>query len=189
MQLRRDLLPERLRGHDLHVLTERITGLAGVPTLWSLLVQPSSTLNKHAFPDLRYITNTGGAMPQAVLRVLREVLPRTKVFLMYGLTEAFRSTFLPPEELDRRPTSMGKAIPDTEILVLNEQGQLCKPGEPGELVAARHCVGPRLVTRRRAALEHLGQVVPPAAGARPGLLLGHGRRVAQPCGQQNGAVA
>jgi acyl-CoA synthetase (AMP-forming)/AMP-acid ligase II len=53
---------------------------------------------------------------------------------MYGLTEAFRSTYLPPEELDRRPTSMGKAIPDTEILVLNEYGQRCKPGEIGELV-------------------------------------------------------
>jgi acyl-CoA ligase (AMP-forming) (exosortase A-associated) len=116
------------------LLKERITGLAGVPTLWSLLAQPSSTLSKQPMPHLRYITNTGGAMPQAVLKVLREVLPTTKVFLMYGLTEAFRSTFLPPEELDRRPTSMGKAIPDTEILVLNEQGQLCKPGEPGELV-------------------------------------------------------
>jgi acyl-CoA synthetase (AMP-forming)/AMP-acid ligase II len=53
---------------------------------------------------------------------------------MYGLTEAFRSTYLPPEELDRRPTSMGKAIPDTEILVLNERGGLCEPGEVGELV-------------------------------------------------------
>src|SRR5712692_433508 len=116
------------------LLKERITGLAGVPTLWSLLAQPNSTLAKEPLPHLRYITNTGGAMPQAVLKVLREVLPATKVFLMYGLTEAFRSTYLPPEELDRRPTSMGKAIPDTEILVLNEQGKLCKPGEPGELV-------------------------------------------------------
>src|SRR5262249_45848679 len=53
---------------------------------------------------------------------------------MYGLTEAFRSTYLPPEELDRRPTSMGKAIPNTEILVVNESGELCKPGEVGELV-------------------------------------------------------
>jgi len=112
---------------------EQITGLAGVPTLWSLLAQPNSTLSRQPV-SLRYITNTGGAMPQAVLKVLREVLPNTKIFLMYGLTEAFRSTYLPPEELDRRPTSMGKAIPDTEILVLNEQGQLCKPGEPGELV-------------------------------------------------------
>ncbi|HKM84447.1 MAG TPA: acyl-CoA ligase (AMP-forming), exosortase A system-associated [Candidatus Acidoferrum sp.] len=113
---------------------ERITGLAGVPTLWSLLAQPNSTLPKQPLPDLRYITNTGGAMPQAVLKVLRQALPGTKIFLMYGLTEAFRSTYLPPEELDRRPTSMGKAIPDTEILVLNDQGQRCKPGEIGELV-------------------------------------------------------
>jgi acyl-CoA ligase (AMP-forming) (exosortase A-associated) len=116
------------------LLKERITGLAGVPTVWSLLAQPNSTLHKQPLPDLRYITNTGGAMPQAVLKVLRQHLTTTKIFLMYGLTEAFRSTYLPPEELDRRPTSMGKAIPDTEILVLDEHGKPCKPGEPGELV-------------------------------------------------------
>ncbi len=116
------------------LLKERITGLAGVPTLWSLLAQSNSTLQKQPLPDLRYITNTGGAMPQAVLAALRQALPSAKIFLMYGLTEAFRSTYLPPEELDRRPTSIGKAIPDTEILVLNERGQLCKPGEVGELV-------------------------------------------------------
>jgi acyl-CoA ligase (AMP-forming) (exosortase A-associated) len=116
------------------LLKERITGLAGVPTLWSLLAQPNSTLQKQPLTNLRYITNTGGAMPQAVLKVLRQALPTTKIFLMYGLTEAFRSTYLPPEELDRRPTSMGKAIPDTEILVLKEDGKLCEPGEIGELV-------------------------------------------------------
>ena len=116
------------------LIKEKVSGLAGVPTLWSLLAQPNSGLDKQPLPDLRYITNTGGAMPQAVLKVLRKTLPTTKIFLMYGLTEAFRSTYLPPEELDRRPTSMGKAIPDTEILVLNDQGQLRKPGEPGELV-------------------------------------------------------
>jgi len=113
---------------------ERVTGLAGVPTLWSLLAQPSSTLARTALPHLRYITNTGGAMPQTVLKQLREALPSTRIFLMYGLTEAFRSTYLPPEELDRRPTSMGKAIPDTEILVVNEHGRPCRPGEIGELV-------------------------------------------------------
>ena len=116
------------------LLKEQITGLAGVPTLWNLLVQPNSTLNKQPLPDLRYITNTGGAMPQVVLKSLRGTLTHTKIVLMYGLTEAFRSTYLPPEELDRRPTSMGKAIPDTEILVLNEEGSICKPGEVGELV-------------------------------------------------------
>jgi acyl-CoA ligase (AMP-forming) (exosortase A-associated) len=113
---------------------EKVTGLAGVPTLWSLLAQLNSTLQKQPLPALRYITNTGGAMPQTVLATIRKALPTTKVFLMYGLTEAFRSTYLPPEELDRRPTSMGKAIPNTEILVVNEDGQPCKPAEVGELV-------------------------------------------------------
>ena len=114
------------------LLAEGITGLAGVPTVWSLLA--NGGILKHSFPDLRYITNTGGAMPQAVLQTLRQALPHTKIFLMYGLTEAFRSTYLPPEELDRRPTSMGKAIPDTEVLVVNEAGERCRPGEVGELV-------------------------------------------------------
>jgi acyl-CoA ligase (AMP-forming) (exosortase A-associated) len=113
---------------------EKITGMAGVPTLWSLMTQPNSSLGKTALPHFRYITNTGGRMPQTVLNALRTALPKTQVFLMYGLTEAFRSTYLPPEELDRRPTSMGKAIPDTEILVVNEKGQPCRPGEMGELV-------------------------------------------------------
>jgi acyl-CoA ligase (AMP-forming) (exosortase A-associated) len=113
---------------------ERITGLAGVPTVWTLLIQPNSGLQNNPPLAMRYITNTGGAMPQTALATLRSWLPKTKIVLMYGLTEAFRSTYLPPEELDRRPTSMGKAIPDTEILVLNEVGQLCKPGEVGELV-------------------------------------------------------
>ena len=116
------------------LLKERITGMGGVPTLWSLLAQPSSSLHKHQLPHLRYITNTGGAMPQSVLATLRRALPSTKIYLMYGLTEAFRSTYLPPAELDRRPTSMGKAIPNTEILVIDERGGLCQPGEVGELV-------------------------------------------------------
>ena len=113
---------------------EEVTGLAGVPTLWNLLAQANSGLAKVPLPALRYITNTGGAMPLPVLSALRKSLPQTQIFLMYGLTEAFRSTYLPPEELDRRPTSMGRAIPDTEILVINQEGQLCKPGEVGELV-------------------------------------------------------
>jgi acyl-CoA ligase (AMP-forming) (exosortase A-associated) len=113
---------------------EKITGMAGVPTLWSLMAQPNSGLAKYDLPHLHYITNTGGRMPQTILNALRSALPATRIFLMYGLTEAFRSTYLPPEELDRRPTSMGKAIPNTEILIVNEHSQSCKPGEVGELV-------------------------------------------------------
>lgn len=116
------------------LVQERITGMGGVPTLWSLLAQPSSTLHKHRLPHLRYISNTGGAMPIPVVNALRKALPSTKVFLMYGLTEAFRSTYLPPEEVERRPSSIGRAIPNTEILVINAEGRPCAPGEVGELV-------------------------------------------------------
>jgi acyl-CoA ligase (AMP-forming) (exosortase A-associated) len=109
---------------------ESITGLAAVPPLWIQLAQ----LNWPRDISLRYITNSGGAMPRATLDLLRGIFPNTMVFLMYGLTEAFRSTFLPPEEMDGRPDSIGKAIPNAEVLVLREDGSLCAAGEPGELV-------------------------------------------------------
>ena len=114
------------------VARERITGLAGVPPLWSQLAD--LPWPAEAGESLRYITNSGGAMPVATLKKLRASLPRTQPFLMYGLTEAFRSTYLPPSELDKRPESMGKAIPDVEVLVVRPDGTPCAPNEPGELV-------------------------------------------------------
>ncbi len=109
-----------------------ITGLAGVPSLWALLAR--SSLGREPLPHLRRITNSGGAMPTAVLAELRRRLPDVKVYLMYGLTEAFRSTFLPPEHLEQYPTSIGKAIPNTEIMVVAEDGTRCAPHEAGILV-------------------------------------------------------
>jgi acyl-CoA ligase (AMP-forming) (exosortase A-associated) len=114
------------------VAKQRITGLAGVPPLWGQLAELEWP--EEARGTLRYITNSGGAMPLATLRRLRASLPQTRPFLMYGLTEAFRSTYLPPEELDRRPDSMGRAIPNAEILVVRPDGTPCDPNEPGELV-------------------------------------------------------
>lgn len=111
---------------------ERITGLGGVPPLWNQLA--GLEWPKEAVNSLRYFTNTGGHMPRATLDRLRQSLPSAKPYLMYGLTEAFRSTYLPPSEVDRRPDSMGKAIPNAEILVVRENGDPCAPGEPGELV-------------------------------------------------------
>jgi acyl-CoA ligase (AMP-forming) (exosortase A-associated) len=108
------------------------TALAGVPPLWSQLADLEWPAEARA--SLRYITNSGGALPPAVLNKLRAALPNTRPFLMYGLTEAFRSTYLPPAELDRRPESMGKAIPNAEILVVRPDGTPCAPNEPGELV-------------------------------------------------------
>ncbi len=114
------------------VVRHRITGLAAVPPLWVQLAELEWP--QEAAGCLRYLTNSGGAMPLPVIDRLRAALPRTKLYLMYGLTEAFRSTYLPPEELDRRPGSMGRAIPNAEVLVVREDGTPCAPDEPGELV-------------------------------------------------------
>jgi len=144
---------------------ERITGLTAVPPLWIQLAQLEWPQAARA--SLRYIANTGGRMPKATLDALRAALPKTLVFLMYGLTESFRSTYLPPSELDRRPDSIGKAIPNAEVVVVRENGAPCAPGEPGELV-------------HRGALVSLGywndpektaERFKPAPGRPPGLVM------------------
>jgi acyl-CoA ligase (AMP-forming) (exosortase A-associated) len=128
----------RLPGDLLRALRRHeITGLTGVPPLWTLLLRGARSIEEEPLAHLRYIANTGGRIPQANLDELKRLLrdrSATKIYLMYGLTEAFRSTYLPPEEVDRGSTCIGKAIPDTEILVVNRDGQECAPGEVGELV-------------------------------------------------------
>ncbi|MBL8449919.1 MAG: acyl-CoA ligase (AMP-forming), exosortase A system-associated [Dechloromonas sp.] len=121
------------------IARERVTGLTAVPPLYIQLTQLKwpETVTDH----LRYFANTGGRMPRETLDALRRALPRSKPYLMYGLTEAFRSTYLPPEQVDRRPDSIGKAIPNAEILVLREDGSECAPNEPGELVHRGALVG------------------------------------------------
>jgi acyl-CoA ligase (AMP-forming) (exosortase A-associated) len=110
----------------------RVTGLTAVPPLWIQLTQVSWP--EEAATRLRYFANTGGRMPRETLTALRTLLPQARPYLMYGLTEAFRATYLPPEEVDRRPDSIGKAIPNSEILVLRPDGTACDADEPGELV-------------------------------------------------------
>jgi acyl-CoA ligase (AMP-forming) (exosortase A-associated) len=111
---------------------ERVTGLTAVPPLWIQLTQQRwpESIGSH----LRYFANTGGRMPFETLKAIRAQVPQAKPYLMYGLTEAFRATYLPPSEVDRRPDSIGKAIPNSEILVLREDGSECAADEPGELV-------------------------------------------------------
>ena len=118
---------------------ERVTGLTAVPPLYIQLtsLEWPASIDGH----LRYFANTGGRMPRETLAALRRRVPAARPFLMYGLTEAFRSTYLPPEEVDRRPDSIGKAIPNAEILVLREDGTECAPDEPGELVHRGALVG------------------------------------------------
>jgi acyl-CoA ligase (AMP-forming) (exosortase A-associated) len=118
---------------------EKVTGLTAVPPLYIQLIglEWPKTIDQH----LRYFANTGGRMPRETLNALRQRVPSAKPFLMYGLTEAFRSTYLPPEEVERRPDSIGRAIPNAEILVLREDGGECAPDEPGELVHRGALVG------------------------------------------------
>jgi len=113
---------------------ERITGMGAVPMVWQQLAGSRSPFIKTQFPHLRYITNTGGRMPESITKLFRQAHPHIQIYLMFGLTEAFRSTYLPPDQVDVRPSSIGKAIPNVELLVLNVRGELCKPGEEGELV-------------------------------------------------------
>jgi acyl-CoA ligase (AMP-forming) (exosortase A-associated) len=110
----------------------QVTGLAAVPPLWQQLMKLNWPVE--ATQQLRYFTNSGGAMPQVTLIKIRETFPSAKPYLMYGLTEAFRSTYLAPDKVDERPGSMGKAIPNAEVMVVREDGTECAPNEPGELV-------------------------------------------------------
>ena len=114
------------------VAEHRVTGLACVPPLWIQLA--NLDWPEAASRSVRYFTNSGGRMPRAILDKLRARLPNAKPYLMYGLTEAFRSTYLPPSEVDNRPDSIGKAIPNAEVMVVRPDGTPCDAGEPGELV-------------------------------------------------------
>lgn len=128
-------LLDHLFAKDVLVAVERhqITGLGLVPPLW---IQLADLDMARASNTLRYISNTGGRMPLPVLKSLREKLPQTKIFLMYGLTEAFRSTYLDPALVDEVPTSVGKAIPHAEVRVVRKDGTETLPNEVGELVHA-----------------------------------------------------
>ncbi len=109
-----------------------VTMITAVPPLWRQIVDGPWT--NAARGRIRLFANTGGHMPTPLLGALREQFPKAQPYLMYGLTEAFRSTYLDPAEVDRRPNSIGKAIPNNEILILDHEGRQCPPGEVGELV-------------------------------------------------------
>lgn len=111
-----------------------VTTLAAVPPLWVQLVEQDWP--RDAVAPMRRLTNSGGALAVELVSSLRSIFPQAKLFPMYGLTEAFRSTYLDPALIDSHPTSMGKAIPFAEILVVGDRGDVTAPGEEGELV---HC--------------------------------------------------
>ena len=127
---------ERSFAYPAHVLQrirqEGVTGFPVVPTILSLLLHGQR--DALDLPSLRYITNTGAALPAAHIARIRELLPHVQLFSMYGLTECKRVSYLPPHELDRRPTSIGLPIPNTEVFIVDAEGQRVADGEVGELV-------------------------------------------------------
>jgi acyl-CoA ligase (AMP-forming) (exosortase A-associated) len=111
-----------------------VTTLAAVPPLWVQLVEQEWP--EEAIASLMRLTNSGGALGEQLVRKLRAIFPQARLFPMYGLTEAFRSTYLKPALVDAHPTSIGRAVPFAEVLVMRDEATLARPGEEGELV---HC--------------------------------------------------
>ena len=113
---------------------EKVTGLPIVPTISAILLSLKD-LEQHDFSSVRYLTNTAQALPEHHVCRLRELMPQAKLYSMYGLTECKRGTCLPPESIDRKPNSVGVAIPGTEAWIEDDEGRpISEPGVPGELI-------------------------------------------------------
>jgi long-chain acyl-CoA synthetase len=112
---------------------EKVTGFPGVPTIFAILLQMKD-LKKYDLSSLRYITNTAAALPVTHIQQIRETFPQARLYSMYGLTECKRVSYLPPEELDRRPDSVGRGMPNEEVWIVDDRGNRLGPGAVGELV-------------------------------------------------------
>jgi amino acid adenylation domain-containing protein len=118
------------------MVTEGVTGFPGVPTIFAILAEMKS-LASFDFSKIRYVTNTAAALPEKHVLALKEIFPHAKIFSMYGLTECKRCTYLPPEDLERKPGSVGIAIPNTELWLVDENDNRLGPdgvGQVGQLV-------------------------------------------------------
>ncbi len=115
------------------MVEERVTGLPGVPTIFSILSEFKS-LKDYDLSSIRYVTNTAAALPLKHILMLKDLFPQARIYSMYGLTECKRCTYLPPEDLDRKPLSVGIAIPNTELWIVDEDGNKVGPGVVGQLV-------------------------------------------------------
>jgi amino acid adenylation domain-containing protein len=115
------------------LVDEKVSGFPGVPTIFALLFSMAGW-EKYQFPHLRYISNTAAALPAAFIAKLRAAWPKTTIYSMYGLTECKRVAYLPPEDIDRKPNSVGKAMPNCETMIVDDEGRPVEPGKVGELV-------------------------------------------------------
>ncbi|GMQ79951.1 MAG: AMP-binding protein [Thermodesulfobacteriota bacterium] len=116
------------------LIQEKITGFHAVPSLWIMLLQNYSPFSKNEYPQLRYISFIGESFPERYLGKLKKILGNTRIYAMYGTTEAFRSTYLPPEDLEKKPQSIGKPFPGVNVTIVDKQNNICPTGEIGEIV-------------------------------------------------------
>ena len=112
---------------------EKVTGFPGTPTVFAILGELKGSL-PYDFSHVRYVTSTTSALPQKHIRIIGNMFPKAQIFSMYGLTECKRCTYLPPADLERKRGSVGIAIPNTEIWVVDNNGHRVGPGVEGQLV-------------------------------------------------------
>jgi len=115
------------------MVAEGVTGFPGVPTIFSILAELKS-LKDYDLSKIRYVTNTAASLPVKHILMLRDIFPAARIYSMYGLTECKRCTYLPPKDIDRKPSSVGIAIPNTEMWIVDEDGNKVAPGTIGQLV-------------------------------------------------------
>lgn len=115
------------------MVDEGVTGFPGVPTIFSILAELKS-LKDYDLSKIRYVTNTAAALPVKHILMLRDIFPTARIYSMYGLTECKRCTYLPPQDIERKPSSVGIAIPNTEMWIVDEDGNRVAPGTVGQLV-------------------------------------------------------
>jgi len=115
------------------MVKEQVTGFPGVPTIFATIAGLKS-MDKYDLSAIRYVTNTAAALPVKHITMLRELFPSARIYSMYGLTECKRCTYLPPKDIDRKPESVGIAIPNTELWIVDEDGNKLGPNQVGQLV-------------------------------------------------------
>ena len=115
------------------MVAEGVTGLPGVPTIFSILAEFKS-LKDYDLSKIRYVTNTAAALPEKHVLMLKDIFPAARIYSMYGLTECKRCTYLPPKDIERKLGSVGVAIPNTEMWIIDEDGNKVGPDTVGQLV-------------------------------------------------------
>lgn len=115
------------------IVDERVTGFPGVPTIFSILAELKN-LKDYDLSKIRYVTSTAAALPVKHILMLKDIFPAARIYSMYGLTECKRCTYLPPKDIERKPSSVGIAIPNTEMWIVDEDGNKVGPGTVGQLV-------------------------------------------------------